>query len=94
MRPVFLAALLLAACDTTTDSQQLGYEDGCADGTDIGYINGLMHGETCADYDDTADERYAKEGDAYEAGYNSGYADCYTDGYADGYYDGSSAAEC
>ena len=88
-----IALLSLVACDTI-EPKSAGYEDGCIDGSDFGYANGLMNGETCSDYYDDAGERYAEDGDAYEAAYNEGYLDCYPDGYSDGYSEGASTAEC
>mgnify|MGYP007121721402 CR=1 FL=1 len=94
MRHLYLLAALFAfACDTV-EPGDAGYEDGCLDGADFGYANGLMHGETCSAYEDDPGERYAEDGDAYEVSYNEGYTDCYPDGYADGYYEGDAATEC
>jgi hypothetical protein len=94
MRFLTLAALLLTVACDTVESKDAGYEDGCLDGSDFGYANGLMHGEACSDYDDDPGERYSEDGDAYEVSYNEGYTDCYPDGYSDGYYEGTSASEC
>ena len=93
MRWLAAAVMLLVGCDVA-DPAEAGYEDGCTDGVDFGYANGLMHGESCTSYDDDPGERYAEDGDQYEQQYNVGYTDCYADGYADGYSEGTSDAEC
>ena len=93
MRRIAVLVMLLAGCDVT-DPAVAGYEDGCTDGVDFGYANGLMQGENCMTYDDDPGERLAEDGDAYEQQYNLGYTECYPDGYADGYNEGSVDAEC
>ena len=94
MRWIATTTLLLTlACDTA-DPNDAGYEDGCLDGVDFGYANGLIHGESCVTYDDDPGERYTEDGDAYETSYNEGYLECYPDGYVDGYDEGIATAEC
>lgn len=88
-----LAGPGLVACDLEGDKSG-GYDEGCTDGTDIGYVNGLIAGEGCQGYDDTPDDRAADTGDEYTASYNEGYADCYPDAYSQGYDEGSTSAEC
>ena len=82
---IFLSVL---ACDVA-DPSSAGSDDGCQDGEDIGYTNGLIHGESCIEYDDDPGTRSSEDGDAYEEAYNAGYIECYPEGYAEGYDEGS-----
>lgn len=91
---LLLAACLLSAVGCDTGGKSAAYDEGCRDGYDFGYTNGLLHGEGCVSYDDDPGERYADTGDPDALEYNEGYLDCYPEGYSDGFTDGSAGVTC